>query len=186
MSAERKSRNEWIAAALGAMAEGGVDAVRVERLARVLGVTKGSFYWHFRDRGDLLESTIEAWEEGGTERMILQAEAGGGDAADRIMRLWEITAGDARMASELAIRDWARRDPDLADRVQAVDDRRMQYLRRLLRELRVPQAEIESRAMLLASLLIGNYHIRAKHGRKSRRTVLADAVAFLLQTDAEQ
>ncbi len=182
MSVERKTRNEWIAAALGAMAEGGVDAVPVERLARALGVTKGSVYWHFRDRGDLLEATIEAWEEGGTERIIMQAEAEGRNASERITRLWEITAGDSRMASELAIRDWARREPDLAVRVQAVDDRRMQYQRSLLCELGMPTAEIESRAMLLASLLIGNYHIRAKHGRKTRRTVLADAVALLLRT----
>ena len=183
MSVERKSRSEWISAALSALAEGGVDAVRVERLARSLGVTKGSFYWHFRDRGDLLEATVDAWEEGGTEQIIQQAEAAGGDGATRILRLWESTGRDSRLASELAIRDWARRDQDIAARVQAVDDRRMQYLRELLGELGVPSAEIEARAMMLASLLIGNYFIRARHGRRSRRTVIADAVAFLIRVD---
>lgn len=74
-----------------------------------------------------------------------------------------------------------RSDPEIAARVQVVDDRRMQYLRGLLRELGVPRAEIESRAMLLTSLLIGSYFVRAKHGRESRRTVVADAIAFLLR-----
>lgn len=183
VKAERKTRNEWIAAALKAMAEGGVHAVRVERLARALGVSKGSFYWHFENRPALLTAMVHMWEEGGTERIIRQAEAGGGDVAARIRRLWELTSSDTRIASELAIRDWARRDPTIAARVRGVDDRRMRYLRELFGQLGAPANEIEARAMLLASLLMGNYFIRAKHGRKSRRAVLADAVALLLEID---
>lgn len=183
VTAERKTRNEWIAAALKAMAEGGVHAVRVERLARALGVSKGSCYWHFKDRHDLLAAMVDRWEEGGTERIIQQAEAGGGDVAARVRRLWELTSSDTRIASELAIRDWARRDPTIAARVQRVDDRRMQYLRQLFGQLGAPANEIEARALLLASLLMGNYFIRATHGRKSRRTVLAESVALLLEID---
>jgi len=182
VGAKRRTRIEWIAAALEAMADGGVDAVRVERLAPTLGVSKGSFYWHFEDRNDLLTATVDQWEAGGTDRIIARAEAGGGDAAARILALGRLTADPKRMASELAIRDWARRDPAIAARVERVDDRRMQYLRALFTQLGAPTGEIEARAMLLSSLLTGNYFIRAKHGRRSRRTVLAQAVALLLET----
>ena len=61
-SAEQLGRKEWISAAIEAAAEGGIDNVRVERLARRLRVTKGSFYWHFKDRNALLQALLEAWQ----------------------------------------------------------------------------------------------------------------------------
>src|ERR671922_6013 len=64
------SRERWIAAALDALADGGMAAVAVEPLAARLGVTKGSFYWHFRDRDELLTAALQEWERTGTEELI--------------------------------------------------------------------------------------------------------------------
>src|ERR671911_1826652 len=64
---------DWIEAAYRAMAEGGVEAVAVEPLARKLGVTKGSLYWHFEDRKALLEALLERWERESTEARIAAA-----------------------------------------------------------------------------------------------------------------
>src|ERR1041385_3058034 len=60
---ERLDKNQWLRATRLALLTGGPDAVRVEPLARELGVTKGSFYWHFGDRADLLEALLVEWEE---------------------------------------------------------------------------------------------------------------------------
>jgi len=173
-----RSREAWIAAAIEALGDGGPSAVRVERLARALGVTKGSFYWHFADRAALLEALLETWESAGTHAVIDLVEREGGDARARLRRLWELTSADERLGSELAIRDWARRDDSVAARVQRVDDARMGYLRSLLREHGAD--DVEARAMLIYSLLIGNYFIAARHGRRSRPRVLRDALALLL------
>ncbi|MBL4682953.1 MAG: TetR/AcrR family transcriptional regulator [Nannocystaceae bacterium] len=180
MATKKRTKDEWIAAAVEALAEGGVDAVRVERLARTLGVTKGSFYWHFTDRGTLLSTLVQGWEAGGTQDVIAQVDALGGDARARMRRLWEVTQGDRGLAAELALRDWARRDPEVAARVQRVDDARMGYVRALFVEMHPDADDIEARAMLLYSLLIGNYFIRARHGRRGRPRVLSEAIELLM------
>ena len=74
----------WIAAAFDALADGGIDAVRVEPLAKALGITKGSFYWHFADRRALLDAMLDAWTRGphrGDPRAGDRARRAGGGAA---------------------------------------------------------------------------------------------------------
>src|SRR5829696_6845194 len=85
---------DWVEAARAVMAEGGIEAVAVEPLARQLGVTKGSFYWHFKDRRALLEATLERWEEESTEARIA-ASRRISDPRERLIRLGEEIFGDA-------------------------------------------------------------------------------------------
>lgn len=176
----RKSRAEWLEVASEAIAEGGVNAVRVEPLARRLGVTKGSFYWHFEDREALLQALLDDWEQRGTEAIIEEVDREGGDGYQRAYRLWAMTVGDPKLTAELAIRDWSRRDEAVAARVRRIDDRRMGYLRSLLVEIGIPDDDVEAKAMLLYSLLIGNEFIAARHGRRSRTRVLEDALRVLV------
>lgn len=176
----RKSRAAWLEVATAALADGGVAALRVEPLARRLGVTKGSFYWHFEDREALLQAVLDTWEQQGTEAIIEEVDREGGDAYQRAYRLWAKTVGDPKLTAELAIRDWARRDEAVAARVRRVDDRRMGYLRALLTDIGTPTEEVEARSMLLYSLLIGNEFIAARHGRRSRTRVLEDALRVIL------
>lgn len=175
----RKSREAWIEAAVEVLGQRGVEAVRVEPLARRLGVTKGSFYWHFADRAELLEAILQTWSARGTDAFIERVEAEGGDPRARLRRLWALTSKDA-LAPELAIRDWARHDPEVAARVDDVDTRRLTYLRELLRALPLPRAEAEARGLLLYSLLVGHALIRGSHGRLSRKRVLDEALRVLL------
>lgn len=179
MAAARKSKDGWLEAALEALAEGGIDAVRVEALARSLGVTKGSFYWHFSDRGDLLAALLDRWEDAGTQAIIAEVEAAGGGTRARARRLWKRTVETPHLAAELAIRTWARHEEAVATRVRRVDDRRMGYLRRLFGEL-CPPGDVEARCLLFYSLLIGNHFIVAESPGRTRAEVLDDCVESLL------
>ena len=71
----RTPRSTWIEAGLRALAAGGPDAVRIEPLAQVLGVTRGGFYWHFADRRALLDEMLDTWERATTEEVVEQAVA---------------------------------------------------------------------------------------------------------------
>ncbi len=178
-SKPRKSREAWVAVAVEALGEGGVEAIRVEPLARRLKVTKGSFYWHFRDRSELLDAVLETWSKQGTDAIIEHVEAEGGDARARLRRLWAISSEDA-MHPEMAIRDWARRDENVAALVEDVDTRRLAYLRSLFGELSLPRAETEARCLLMYSLLVGNTFIHGSHGRLGRPRVLDESLRLLL------
>ena len=165
MAAPRTPRFAWIEQGLRALSSGGPDAVRVEVLAKALGVTKGGFYGYFTDRDALLAEMLEAWEREVTDEIIERVEAVGGDARHRLARLQAIIdSGEGLVtdiATDLAIRDWARRDPTVAQRLRRVDNRRMDYLRTLYRGFCADEDEAEARALISYSLWIAGHLIVA-------------------------
>jgi AcrR family transcriptional regulator len=182
MAVARTPRTRWVEEGLRVLATGGPDAVRIEPLARKLGVTKGGFYWHFDDRGALLQEMLDAFEQAGVDEIIEKVERAGGDGRARLRLLFALTSGsDGRVKVEMAVRDWARRDKGVARRLRRVDNRRMDYLRALYREFCRSDDEVEARSMLAFSLFIGMHFITADHGDLSRKDALGIAQEWLLR-----
>ncbi len=153
----RLDGNAWIAAAFDMLAEGGIDAVRVEPLAKRLGVTKGSFYWHFADRHALIRALLAHWCEGRLEAIRQQAR-GPEDALTILRRLADLYTQRANyrgLAIELAIRLLARRDDEAAAAIRKVDLERVGHVTKLFGELGWSAAEAEARAVLFYSYLFG-------------------------------
>lgn len=149
-AAARLGRDDWVRAAYLMLGDGGTSALRVERLASHLGVTKGSFYWHFKDRADLLDALRKRW----TEQLVIgRVEEAGGPPDEKIRNLLDIVVRSQRQhrggSLELAMRSWARRDPETAKVVEAVDQARVDYTARLFRELGLPPGEAEARSFML-------------------------------------
>ena len=161
-------------------AGGGPDAVRVEMLAKSLGVTRGGFYGQFKDRGALLDAMLDTWERAATDEVQEQVERRGGDARAKIRRAGALTFSDELLPIDLAIRDWARHDAAVAARLQRVDNRRMEYLRELFGSFSADEDEIEGRAVLAFSLAIGYHFIAADHGARRRSEALELAIQRLL------
>jgi len=180
MAAPRTPRSSWIEAGLVALAAGGPDAVRVEPLAKALGVTKGGFYWHFADRQALLDEVLDAWERATVDAVIDQVDATPGDARARLQRLSAIAFEHTELLQgDLAVRDWARRDPAVAERLHRVDTRRMDYMRALFGAFLDDEEDVEARCLLAFSLWIGNHFIAAGHGPRTRAEVLELALRRL-------
>jgi AcrR family transcriptional regulator len=177
----RTPRNRWIEEGLRALAAGGPDAVRIESLAQALGVSKGGFYWHFKDRRALLEEMLDAWERAWVDEVIEAVEAEGGDARARLRRLFALASasGGELLKVELAIRNWARREEGVANRLRRVDNRRMDYTRSLFGGFCSDEDDVEARCMLAFSLFIGSSFIVAEHGTRSRADVLELAMRRL-------
>ena len=176
----RTHRSRWIEEGLRALAAGGPDAVRVEALAQALGVTKGGFYGHFADRGALLEEMLDSWERKATDEVLERVERQGGDVRARLRRAGALTFSGELLPIDLAIRDWARRDPAVAERLRRVDNRRMEYLRLLFGTLCPDEGEVEARSVLAFSLVIGHHFMAADHGARSHADVLELAARWLL------
>jgi AcrR family transcriptional regulator len=177
----RTPRNGWIVEGLRALAAGGPDAVRVEALARTLGVSKGGFYGHFSDRSALLAEMLDSWERMSTREVIERVEREGGDARVKLRKAGALTFSRTLLPIDLAVRDWARRDPAVAKRLRRVDNQRMEYLRELFGTFCSDEDDIEARSMLAFSLLIGNHFMAADHGTRSRAEVI-DLAAKLLES----
>jgi AcrR family transcriptional regulator len=182
MAVAQTPRARWIDEGLGALATGGPEAVRIESLARALGVTKGGFYGYFEDRGSLLGEMLDAWERTTVDEVIEQVESGGGDAKQKLRRLSALAGelGSETLKIDLAVRDWARRDRRVERRLKRVDNRRMDYLRSLFRAFGRDEGDVEARCLLFYSLWIGGHFIAADHGRRSRAGVIRLALKQLL------
>ena len=157
----RLSRADWIAAGMTMLAESGIQSVRVEALARRLGVTKGSFYWHFRDLSALAAAMLDAWERESTSAVVARMEAGGGDAGARLLRLLRIVVErDGRI--DQAIRAWAAAEETTAVRLEAVDRRRLGLLHDLFAQMGFDDPSARARARLVYTSMIGDHAVRVK------------------------
>lgn len=157
----RLGQQHWIDAALRTLAGQGVDAVRVERLAGDLNVTKGSFYWHFANREALLLAVLEAWETRATNDIIKMVEAVGGDAKARLRTLgMEVFGSDGRLDRQ--IRAWSAHDPLARLAQQRIDARRLGYLGQLFGEMGFGPDAAKARALFSYQALIGQFALTAE------------------------
>ncbi|HEX9889690.1 MAG TPA: TetR/AcrR family transcriptional regulator [Nitriliruptorales bacterium] len=181
MAHARTPRSRWIDEALRALAAGGPDAVRIEALARDLGVTKGGFYWHFDGRHALLDEMLDTWERNVVDQVIEHIEGAGGDARAKLARLFTLASSNKQLAKiESAIRNWARHDEAVAERLRRVDNRRMDYMRSLFAQFVADDDEIEARCLLVFTLFVGSQFLASDHRGRSRADVLASATNLLL------
>lgn len=125
-------REDWLRSARLALLRGGVEAVRVEKLARDLGVTKGSFYWHFKDRDELHELLLREWESEVPEMLSQIGRGSGREKVHRLVRLLTQRAKlseEGKVPSDAAIFAWASVDREVARRVNKAEEQRIQLLK---------------------------------------------------------
>jgi AcrR family transcriptional regulator len=186
MENERDGTAKWIAAALDALAEGGVDQVRVEVVAERLGVTKGGFYRRFKDRRALLDTTLEEWSRGRVAAIDRQTERGDMGPRERLKDLIELYSKrvSARgLAIELAIRQWARSDAAAAAAVARVDAYRLGKACLLYRQLGLSTDEAQSRAILLYSFIFGQSLLFLDATPRRRASLIASCASALTNVD---
>jgi AcrR family transcriptional regulator len=182
----RTTRDRWIEEGLAVLATGGPDAVRVEVLAKRLGVTKGGFYGSFADRDALLVAMLDTWERESTDEVLARVEREGGDPRTRIRRAGVLTFSSGRLLPiDLAVRDWARRDEAVAARLRRVDNRRMALLREMIGTFCTDPEEVEARSLLAFCVAIGEHFLAADHGDRTRAQVLARAADLVLDRPHE-
>lgn len=158
----RLSKEDWLREALLVVAESGTAAVAVEPLATRLGATKGSFYWHFRNREDLIAQMLERWERVTTEAVVAELEHIA-DPAERFRRVMRIAMSyndnDAGGQAEMGLLASAR-DPLVGPVLTRVTDARLDYLEDCLRDMGFPPAAARRRARLAYSAYLGWYELR--------------------------
>ena len=152
---------QWLRAGLEALRKGGVAAVRVERLAADVGVTKGSFYWHFRDRGALLDALLEFWSREMTDAEFERIHGLRAGLAARLLALAEDVLEKGMGRYDPAIRAWGRTDRKVAAAVAQVDRRRVRALTGFFEEGGFGTAQARTRARVFYTFLLGEPQVRA-------------------------
>lgn len=157
--------------AFSLLREAGIEAVLIEPLAKRLGVTRGSFYWHFKDRSALLITLLDEWERNDTNRVIEMVESDDCPPRERLFRLLAFcVSDDGKLETELRI--WGMRDKAIGARIDAVDVIRKRYLARLYEQCGYTQREADNRAQHIYNWWIGQF-LLARSEPLEDRLVLA-------------
>jgi AcrR family transcriptional regulator len=175
----------WIEAATEVLVDRGIDHVRVDVLATVLGVTRGSFYWHFRDRDELLRRVLAAWRERATEQLTARLERAHTDPYAQIRDVISLPfrgRAAARAARiELAIRAWARRDEMARAAVDEADASRIAYHVAVFSALGFAPGEARSRAFVLYGYEVAESLLHRQGSDEQRRARAAFVERLLTQ-----
>ena len=173
----------WIVAATEVLVDQGIDHVRVDVLANQLAVTRGSFYWHFRDREDLLRRVLQAWREAATENLTARLEQAHADPRAQLRDVLSLPfrgrAATRAARIELAIRAWARRDSTARHAVDEADAARLGYIAQVFSALGFSILEARSRAFLLYTYVVGE-SLLATQGSAAQKAERARLVERLM------
>ena len=185
-SRSRLTPDTWIDAATQVLVDQGIDHVRVDVLATELRVTRGSFYWHFRDREDLLRRVLLAWRTRSTDALTRRLE--GAQQGEPRAQLRDVISlphrGRAAVRAariELAIRAWARRDAMAREAVDEADASRIDYHRQIFEALGFAPEEAKLRAFVLYSCEVAESLLHGQ-GQRAEHRARQDFLEALMQT----
>ena len=143
---QRISKAQWLECALDVLQKEGIDGVRIERLARILGVAKAGFYWHFANRAELLREMLAYWTDEYTE-VVIKA-SGSGSPRKRLKDAIEIISNYELAKYDLAIRGWAATDTSALAAVRRVYKIRMDYIRSIFSSMGFLGTNLEMRTRM--------------------------------------
>jgi len=177
----------WIEAALAEIGKSGIDGVRVEVLAKNLGITKGGFYRRFKDRRALFDALLETWARGRIAALERQIESGGHNARDQLkslIKLYSERVNPEGMAIELAMRQWARSDATAFAAVSSVDAARLNIVERLYRKLGMASADAQAQAVLFYSFIFGQSLLFLGTASRKKASLIAACADTLTEVKA--
>ncbi len=162
-------RFDWLLAALEIFVNEGIEAVRITRLADDLGVTRGSFYWHFSNRADLVDSLVAYWRDKNTS-VIVEAVTKAASLSDGIFRFFDTCVDSSQFDSrlDLALREWARRSADIREQIDMADTTRIQAITELFGRYGYPMPQAFIRARVIYFAQIGFYALDVKESLSTR------------------
>ncbi|WFU24888.1 TetR/AcrR family transcriptional regulator [Bradyrhizobium sp. CB1717] len=148
---EQLSAEDWTSQGLKTLARHGFTALKADPLARAMGVSRGSFYWHFADLGAFHAAVLKRWREIAAEQIIADVEAAGDEPLKALLR----RSFGARLDLERAVRNWAAFDAGAQGAVRAIDRRRLDYIEQLLVMRGLAPVAAQARAQILYWAFLG-------------------------------
>ncbi len=167
----KTSRDDWLEEARNILIREGVDGVKVDRMARNLGVTRGGFYWFFKNRRQFLDLLLANWQDSRNDPLTRVIRAGDNDAPlETLVRfvMTLIREESYSPALDAAIRDWARSSDTVRRAVELVDNRRIMLLAKLFQALDYDAEEAFIRARIIYFHQVGYYAMDVRENAEQR------------------
>ncbi|WP_185985487.1 TetR/AcrR family transcriptional regulator [Aureimonas mangrovi] len=180
----RGSPDIWLNVAYDALLEGGVDAVRIQVLAKTLDLSRTSFYWFFKDRDALLAALIERWRETNTRNIVLRSQAYAETIAEAMLNVFDCWLDRALFDApfEFAVRSWALQSEDTLREVQEADRDRLAALGEMFKRFGFAESEADVRARTVYLVQIGYISMQTREDSETRLRRLPDYVEIFTGT----
>ena len=175
---KRVSKAQWLDTALEVLETEGVDGVRVEKLARQLGIAKSGFYWHFKDRQELLQEMLNYWAHEYTAVITENPELNQGNPKQRLEKVMRMIQEYELNRLEIVIRVWAQSDPMAARVMNKAYKMRHNYIANLFKEMGFRDDEVEMRTQLLLGYYTMEYSMYGKQPKAKKEKLLKLRHAF--------
>ncbi|MBT3142610.1 TetR/AcrR family transcriptional regulator [Phaeobacter gallaeciensis] len=174
----RGSETLWLDAASDLLCEAGIDAVKIMPLAKRVGLSRPSFYWHFKDREALLDAMVQRWEAKNTDGLITRIDAYAENICEAIFNLFDCWLNDNLFDSrlDLAIRNWARTDTSLQQRLDQADAQRRIAIEGIFTHFGYSETEAEVRTRALLFAQTGHSSMEFQESRFKRLARIPDYV----------
>lgn len=170
---------DWLTLALDTLDNQGIHKVNVEYLARKLGVTKGSFYWHFTNRGTFIKAMLDYWADNLTTDVIERSGQGAYNAKEKLYNLMVIITDEQVGRYETAIRAWATHDDMARAKLQKVDKQRLKYVTKLFIDMKFNKEDAELRARLVLYYQVAEHGILLNDSKAKRKKLLEQRFELL-------
>ena len=170
---------DWLKLALDTLDNEGIHKVNVEYLARQLKVTKGSFYWHFKNRETLLKEMLNYWTETLTTDVIQRSRQNSKDAKETLFKLMTIITEEKVGRYEAAIRIWAMHDEMANASLHKIDAQRLKYITSVFTDIGFTKADAELRARMMLYYQVAEQVIFLSDSKEKRKKLLQQHFTFL-------
>jgi AcrR family transcriptional regulator len=164
----RLNRKKWLELALDILIKEGNTKLRIDHLVQCMGVTKGSFYWHFKDRDDFILSLVEYWAKVSTISVVEHMKQVQGNAEERLLELMQFIVINDLTRYDIAVRAWALMEPQVAYIVRETDKRRLNFIHDLFAEMGFEGKEGEMRARTLVTFYAMEHGLLVKKAEEER------------------
>ena len=178
MREEKLTREQWLSNALEVVARKGGAKLRIRDLVERLGVSTGSFYWHFQSRDDFVASLVDYWARAFTSRVVEEMGDVEGDGRQRLLRLMELLLEKDFARYDVAIRAWAAQEPGVARIVRRTDQQRLEFVGSLFAEMGFTGEELEMRTSTFVVFHSMDRGFSMGESMKARRKLLRTRHAF--------
>jgi AcrR family transcriptional regulator len=162
-------RVDWLQQALEIFVSEGINAVRITALSKSLGVTRGSFYWHFKNREELIDALVSYWKSKNTPALI-NSFGNAEDFSEGILKFFETCVDSTQFDSrlDLAIREWARRSDQIRNQIDQEDSKRIESMQNFFQRFKFRMPEALIRARVLYFTQIGFYALEVQEPLSTR------------------
>ncbi|MEM7029591.1 MAG: TetR/AcrR family transcriptional regulator [Chloroflexota bacterium] len=182
---DRLSKEQWLDHGLKSLARDGFTVLKADKLAKSLGVSRGSFYWHFKNLADFHQAVLARWRDLTVNAVIEGLEQQPLAAPQKIKQL-VIIAGQGDSALENALRAWGTNSSQVKKTIEAIDQQRLGYLQSLFETIGVDKATAFARARIIYYAYLGQIMLGEQLAESQRNAVIDELVSVVIQKEDEK